>query len=85
MNYIKGYCRTNLDYYNCSLVKVFAAIPNIGDNVQVLYKGNVTTLKVVAVTHKQNGTENNPIPISRSNYTTKTREIKHVYSIVLSV
>lgn len=63
MNWIEAFCRTNLDDYDCSLVKVFAAIPNKGDKVQVLYRGNVTSLDVVQVTHKcKNGNTSTPIP-----------------------
>lgn len=50
---IKGHCFTNLDDYDCSLVKVFAAVPRIGDYVTVTYKGNVSRLKVVSVQHHE--------------------------------
>ena len=63
MNYIQGECHTNLDDYDCSLVKVFGAIPNKGDLVEVLYKGNVAQLEVVSIKHKcRNGSTPNPIP-----------------------
>lgn len=51
MNYIKGHCKTNLDDYDCSKVKIFASVPNIGDRVEVLRKGNDSTLKVCGITH----------------------------------
>jgi len=51
MNCIKGYCRTNLDNYDCSDVRVFVAVPRIGESVRVSYKGNATWLKVCMVTH----------------------------------
>ena len=51
MNYIVGFCRTNLDNYDCSEVRVFVAVPRIGERVRVLYKGNSTTLKVCGITH----------------------------------
>ena len=56
MNYIRGYCKTNLDNFDCSIVNVFCSVPKIGDRVRVLYKKNVTTLKVCKITHdQQNG------------------------------
>lgn len=51
MNYINGFCTTNLDGYDCSRVTKFFAIPNIGDSVEVLRKGTRCTLKVVHITH----------------------------------
>ena len=63
MNYIQGHCQTNLDDYDCSLVKVFAAIPNKGDYVDVLYKGGIAALVVVSIKHKcRNGSTPNPQP-----------------------
>jgi len=63
MNYIEGYCYTNLDDYDCSLVKVFAAIPNKGDLVDVLHMGSVSALEVISIRHKnKNGSTSNPIP-----------------------
>ena len=63
MNYIEGRCKTNLDDYDCSLVKVFAAIPNKGDFVDVLYKGGISALAVISVKHKcKNGSTSNPMP-----------------------
>lgn len=53
MNYIEGYCFTNLDDYDCSLVKFFGAVPRVGEYVRVMYKGNVSRLKVVSVEHIQ--------------------------------
>lgn len=52
MNWIEGYCRTNLDYYDCNEVKVFAAMPTKGDYVTVRYKGNYSALRIVAITHR---------------------------------
>jgi hypothetical protein len=51
MNYIKGHCRTNLDYYDCSKVNKFVAIPNIGDRVAVTEAGINRHLYVVSVIH----------------------------------
>jgi hypothetical protein len=48
---IKGHCTTNLDDYDCSIVGVFAAVPNKGDFIHCKYKGRLTTLKVVSITH----------------------------------
>lgn len=53
MNYIEGYCFTNLDDYDCSLVNVFASVPRVGEYVRVMRKGNVARLKVVSVEHIQ--------------------------------
>lgn len=52
---IKGHCFTNLDDYNCSEVKFFARVPNIGERVACKYKGNSTSLKVVQITHDIRG------------------------------
>lgn len=52
MEYIKGRCHTNLDDYDCSLVKSFYRVPNIGERVEVRYKGNRTSLKIVQITHE---------------------------------
>lgn len=52
MNYIKGHCKTNLDDYDCSQVKVFAKVPNKGDRIKVTKRGEgETTLKVCGITH----------------------------------
>ncbi len=56
---IDAICRTNLDNYTCPVV-VFAAVPQKGENVDVLHNGNPSTLKVVSVTHKQK-METNPL------------------------
>lgn len=48
---IKGKCKTNLDNYDTSIIKQFYRVPNIGERVSVLYKGNITSLKVVQITH----------------------------------
>lgn len=48
---IKGRCITNLDDYDCSEIKEFARVPNIGERVYCQYKGNSTSLKVVQITH----------------------------------
>lgn len=62
MNYIKGRCFTNLDDFDCSLVAVFAAIPQKGDRVAVKYKGNESYLKVVGITHDVTNLAYNPEP-----------------------
>jgi hypothetical protein len=51
MKYIKGYCKTNLDDYDCSIVNRFVALPRVGDLVRVLYKGYSTQLKIYSITH----------------------------------
>lgn len=48
---VNGRCRTNLDDYDCSKVKVFASVPNRGDKVAVTLRGEERTLVVVCVTH----------------------------------
>lgn len=52
---IKGRCHTNLDDYDCSLVKVFAEIPKHGDRVYVKRLNSTSnielTLKVCGITH----------------------------------
>lgn len=53
---IQARCTTNLDNYEM-IVKVFCCVPNIGDKVDCLYKGNLTTLRVCSITHKQIGSE----------------------------
>ena len=50
-NFIQGVCRTNLDDYNVDEVKLFASVPLKGEKVQCRYKGEVTSLKVVEITH----------------------------------
>jgi hypothetical protein len=50
MEKIKGRCFTNLDNYECP-VREFYRVPNIGERVMCLYKGNTTSLKVVQITH----------------------------------
>jgi hypothetical protein len=53
MNYIKGFCKTNLDGFNCSGEYYFVAVPLRGDSVKVRTdKGKWTTLKVVHITHQ---------------------------------
>lgn len=47
---IKGRCFTNLDDYLCH-VKQFARVPNIGERVAVIRKGDRASLKVVQITH----------------------------------
>lgn len=49
---IKGYCRTNLDGFNCSKIKGFAAPPQKGDKVEVLYRGEPAILEICSITHK---------------------------------
>jgi len=48
---IKGYCKTNLDDYDCSSVTQFVAVPRIGEYVVVTYKGKPSKLRVVNITH----------------------------------
>lgn len=54
MKTINGYCRTNLDgYERCEWPKHFVAVPRVGERVQAT---NIErSLKVVAVTHLDNG------------------------------
>jgi hypothetical protein len=47
---IKGHCTTNLDDYRMT-VKEFYRVPNIGERVSCLYKGNEASLKVCQITH----------------------------------
>lgn len=51
---IDATCHTNLDDYDCSLVKKFVTLPQIGNKVRVLKNGNKTTLKIVDITHDVN-------------------------------
>lgn len=49
-NYIEGYCRTNLDYYQrYQWPTQFAAVPRVGE--RVLTTCGLQSLKVVSVTH----------------------------------
>jgi hypothetical protein len=48
---IKGKCKTNLDDYDVSKVKVFAKVPEIGERIACEYRGEKSTLKVVQITH----------------------------------
>jgi len=59
---IKGQCHTNLDDYDCSEVKVFARVPNIGERVICKYKGNTTSLRVCQITHDVRGERGNEYP-----------------------
>lgn len=59
---IKGQCFTNLDDYDCSDVKIFARVPNIGERVYCKFKGNSTSLKVVQITHSIRGERGNEYP-----------------------
>ena len=52
MNYIDGYCRTNLYGYDVSEVKKFAAVPRLGEKVECKYQGRRATLTVCDVTHR---------------------------------
>ncbi len=52
MEIIKGRCHTGLDDYDCTLVRQFYRVPNIGERVEVRYKGNRTSLRVVQITHE---------------------------------
>lgn len=54
---MKATCYTNLDYYDCSIVDVFVVLPRIGDRANVSFKGNITTLKVCGIIHKQKNNE----------------------------
>jgi len=56
-NIMKVRCFTNLDGYDC-YVDEMACRPIKGDNVTVRYKGNRTSLKIVAITHE--GSETGP-------------------------
>lgn len=51
METIKGKCFTNLDDYDVSLVKEFTRTPNVGERVTVRRKGDLTSLKIVQITH----------------------------------
>ena len=63
MNYIQAECYTNLDDYDCSLVKVFAGMPKKGELVDVLYNGSMSVLSVVSIRHKcRNSSTPNPTP-----------------------
>lgn len=53
---IKGHCRTNLDNFECP-VNEFYRVPNIGERVMVIYKGNVSSLPVVQITHDMKNNE----------------------------
>jgi hypothetical protein len=51
---IRGICKTNLDNYDCSKVKIFVSLPRIGDRVAVTYTGTPVesrVLRVVDITH----------------------------------
>ncbi len=54
MNIIQGRCHTNLDDYDM-IITNFCAVPRIGERVACLYKGHDSTLKVVGITHTENG------------------------------
>jgi len=41
MDIIKVKCITNLDDYDCTIVRYLSCRPMVGDFVQVLYKGGV--------------------------------------------
>ena len=64
-NHIHGVCRTNLVDYNVDEVKVFASVPLKGEKVQCRYKGTVTSLNVVNITHSTR--EGNPFIIVELN------------------
>lgn len=51
MNTIKGYCRTNLDGYDCSEVRDFVAVPQKGDRVEVKRGNYPSRLEVCGITH----------------------------------
>lgn len=53
MNYIEGYCHTNLDEYRrLSWPTQFVAVPRLGERVESSEKGAYQrSLKVVGVTH----------------------------------
>lgn len=50
MEFIRGYCKTNLDDYTMTVEK-FCGVPNIGDRVSCLKKGVSTSLRVCQITH----------------------------------
>jgi len=60
--FIKGQCHTNLDGYDCSEVIIFARVPNIGERVYCRRKGQLTSLRVVQITHDIRGTFGNEYP-----------------------
>lgn len=48
---IKGFCRTNLDDYDCDIVKEFVEVPKIGSHVFVRKNGCDHTLEVYQIEH----------------------------------
>jgi len=60
--FIKGKCFTNLDDYDCSEVKLFARVPNLGERVYCEYRGSSTSLRVVQITHEVRGERGNEYP-----------------------
>jgi len=50
METIKGHCTTNLDNYQMIVIE-FARVPNIGERVAVLFKGQNRVLNVIQITH----------------------------------
>lgn len=50
MDTIRGKCSTNLDDYQM-IVTEFYRVPNVGERVSCLRKGELTTLRVVQITH----------------------------------
>ena len=50
METIKGHCQTNLDDYSM-IVNEFYRVPNVGERVACLRKGNKSSLKVCQITH----------------------------------
>ena len=50
MKYVNGHCETSLDDY-IMVVEKFYRVPEPGELVVCLYKGNRTTLKVDQVIH----------------------------------
>jgi len=59
---IQGQCITNLDDYDCSDTTLFVRIPKIGERVECKYKGNLTSLKVVQITHAIRGSKGYQFP-----------------------
>lgn len=68
---IKGFCRTNLDGFDCSNIKGFACPPQKGDKVSVRYRGTEATLEVCSITHV---TSLNGDPIINVELTGRPRE-----------
>ncbi len=57
MDWIQAECRTYLDDYQTPINK-FAALPKVGDMVQVYYKGTDRKLEIVTITHRCRNIDN---------------------------